>query len=106
MKISGELQAEIFKSALVLAGAGVIIFFGKKFVDGLSQKLGSIPDTLGKAATAVGGAIGATGAAALSGIEQAVQNTAENQKAFNAAQLNKITDSIIPPFDPGTGTGW
>jgi len=106
MKVSGELQAEIFKAAMVMTVAGLVIYFGKKFVDGLSEKVGNIPDTLGKAASALGGAVGSAGSAAVSGIEKAVANTAQNQKDFAATQLAKITAQIIPPFDPGTGTGW
>jgi hypothetical protein len=99
MKVSGELQAEIFKAAMVMTVAGVVIYFGKKFVDGLSAKVGNIPNALGEAAVAVGGAVGSASTAALSGIEKAVKNTSETQKNFNTQQIDKFLGVI--PFDPG-----
>jgi len=104
MKVSGELQAEIFKAAMVMTVAGVILYYGKKFVDSASAKLGSIPDTIGEAVTSVGSAVGATGSAALSGIEQAMKNTSQTQADKNAANLAKVYP--WPSFDPGTGQGW
>jgi len=42
MKISGPLQAEIFKTTLAVIAAGVVVYYGKKFVDAASAKLGQV----------------------------------------------------------------
>ena len=63
MTLSGQSQAELIKAALVVAVAGVIVYYGKKFVDGFTSQVGSIADAPAKAITAIGGAVGAAGAA-------------------------------------------
>lgn len=79
MTLSGQSQAELIKAALVIAMAGVVVYYGKKFIDGASEKLGSIADAPAKAFTAVGNAVGSAGAAVInsakSGIEKAASAT-------------------------------
>ena len=79
MTLSGQSQAELIKAALIVAMAGVIVYYGKKFVDGASAKLGSIANAPAEAVTAIGNAVGAAGAAVIdsakSGIEKAASAT-------------------------------
>lgn len=122
MKLSGQSQAELIKAALVVAAAGVIVYYGKKFVDGFTSQLPSLADAPSKAITAVGAAIGSASAAVVeaskSGIEKAMdatKTTAGNVpmntfKIFGAYTKN-LADTITGktynvPFDAGTGTGW
>lgn len=122
MTLSGQSQAELIKAALVVAVAGVIVYYGKKFVDGFTSQVGSIADAPAKIATALGGAVGSASAAVVeaskSGIEKAMsatQTTAGNVplntfKIVGAYSKN-LTDTLTGksynvPFDSGSGTGW
>lgn len=106
MKISGPLQAEIFKTTLGLMVAGVVLYYGKKFVDAASSKLGSIADAPSAAVTAIGDAVGATGAAVVeatkSGIEKANANikqtapTSGQSVAANVIQTQKASGFALP----------
>jgi hypothetical protein len=84
MKLSGQSQAELIKAALVVAAAGVIVYYGKKFVDGFTSKVGSLADAPAKAVTALGAAIGSAGSAvvesAKAGIEKANENIKQTAK--------------------------
>jgi hypothetical protein len=106
MKISGPLQAEIFKTTLGLMVAGVVLYYGKKFVDAASSRLGSIADAPAQAVAAIGDAVGATGAAvveaATSGIEKANDNikqtvpTSGQSVAANVIQTQKASGFSLP----------
>lgn len=54
MKISGPLQAELFKAVLVTVVAGGIVWFGKKMFDRLAANVTSVADIPGKISQAVG----------------------------------------------------
>jgi uncharacterized protein (DUF697 family) len=122
MTLSGQSQAELIKAALVVAVAGVIVYYGKKFVDGFTSQVGSIADAPAKAITALGGAIGSASAsvvnASKSGIEKAMsatQTTAGNVplntfKIVGAYSKN-LADTLAgktynESFDSGSGSGW
>lgn len=122
MTLSGQSQAELIKAALVIAAAGVIVYYGKKFVDGFTSQVGSLADAPAKAFTAVGAAVGSAGAAVVeaskSGIEKAMDSqktTAGNvplntMKIFGAYTKN-LTDTITGktynlPFDTVQGQGY
>lgn len=106
MKLSGQSQAEIIKAALIVAAAGVIVYYGKKFVDGFTSKVGQIADAPAKAITAIGGAVGAAGAAAVdaakSGIEKASENIvqvapkADTSIAKNAVTISRSSGYALP----------
>jgi hypothetical protein len=106
MKLSGQSQAEIIKAALIIAAAGVIVYYGKKFVDGFSSKLGELADAPAKAFVALGDAVGSAGAAvvetAKSGIEKANENISqvapktETSIAVNAATVSRSSGFAIP----------
>ena len=80
MTLSGQSQAELIKAALIVAMAGVVVYYGKKFIDGASAKLGSIANAPAEAVTAIGNAVGSAGAAVIesakSGIEKAASSMA------------------------------
>lgn len=116
MRISGPLQAEIFKTTLGVIAAGIVLYYGKKFVDAAGKKLGSIADAPAAAVTALGDAVGATGAAivdtAKSGIEAAAANVkqiapiAENPVIVNTARTQKSSGFAIPaPIAAGFAIG-
>lgn len=122
MTLSGQSQAELIKAALVVAVAGVIVYYGKKFVDGFSQSASSIVDAPAKAIAALGNAAGAASAAtveaAKSGIEKAmdVQKTTAGNVPLNTfkivgAYTKNLADQITgktynQTFDSGSGSGW
>lgn len=127
MRLSGESQAELIKAAFVVAAAGVIVYYGKKFVDAASSKLGSIANAPAEAVTALGDAVGSIGAAAVdsakSGIEKAASATQTQggtpvlttAKLFGATAQNLVNSlmgnstTAVPnfgKFDTGTGEGW
>ena len=122
MTLSGQSQAELIKAALVVAVAGVIVYYGKKFVDGFTSQVGSIADAPAKAITAIGGAVGAAGAAVVeaskSGIERAMDatkttagNVPLNTFKIVGAYSKNLADTIAgrtynQPFDSGSGSGW
>lgn len=123
MQLSGQSQAELIKAALVIAMAGVIVYYGKKFVDGASAKLGSIADAPAKAFTAVGNAVGAASAAVIdsakSGIEKAASATQTQggtpilttTKLLSLNAQNLVDNLLgnkpkLPAFDAGAGEGW
>jgi len=122
MRLSGQSQAELIKAALVVATAGVIVYYGKKFIDGFSAKAGSIVDAPAKIATAIGDAVGSASSAvvesAKSGIEKAMDatKTTAGNVPLNSIKLissysqnlaNTITGKTYNvPFDSGSGQGW
>jgi len=122
MRLSGQSQAELIKAALVVATAGVIVYYGKKFIDGFSAKAGSIIDAPAKAITAIGDAVGSVSAAAVesakSGIEKAMDATKTTAGAAPLTTLKlmsaygkNLTDTLTGntynvPFDSGSGQGW
>jgi hypothetical protein len=122
MTLSGQSQAELIKAALVVAVAGVIVYYGKKFVDGFTSQVGSIADAPAKAITALGGALGSASAAVVdaskSGIEKAMStNTATagnvplNTFKIIGAYSKNLADTLTgksynQPFDSGSGSGW
>lgn len=112
MRLSGQSQAELIKAALVLVTAGVIVYYGKKFVDGLSEKAGAIIDAPAKVFTALGGAVGAAGAAAVdatkSGIEKAVAASQNRDAALSGVRKSTLGAMVYPQtynesFDAGQG---
>jgi hypothetical protein len=116
MKISGPLQAEIFKTTLGVIAAGVVIYYGKKFVDAASQKLGSIADAPAAAVTALGDAIGSAGAAAVEAAKTGIEKAAENVQqiaptqgatiAENVAKTQKASGFAMPlPLSIGAAAG-
>lgn len=122
MTLSGQSQAELIKAALVVAMAGVIVYYGKKFVDGASAKLGSLANAPAEAVTAIGNAVGSAGAAVIdsakSGIEKAASATQTQGGtpiltttkilSLNAQNLvdNLLGKPKLPAFDAGAGEGW
>lgn len=122
MRLSGQSQAELIKAALVVAVAGVIVYYGKKFVDGFTSQVGSIADAPAKAITAIGGAVGAASAAVVeaskSGIEKAMDatkttagNVPLNTFKIVGAYSKNLADTLTgkaynQPFDSGSGSGW
>jgi uncharacterized protein (DUF697 family) len=122
MTLSGQSQAELVKATLVLVAAGVIVYYGKKFIDGFTSKVGSIADAPSKIATAIGGAVGSAGAAVVeaskSGIEKAMdsQKTTAGNVPLNTFKIlgmysKNFADNLTGktynvPFDAGTGEGW
>ena len=122
MTLSGQSQAELIKAALIVAMAGVVVYYGKKFIDGASEKLGSIADAPAKAFTAVGNAVGSAGAAVInsakSGIEKAASATATQggtpilttTKILNLNAQN-LVDNLLGnkyniPFDTNNQTSY
>jgi len=122
MRLSGQSQAELIKAALVVATAGVIVYYGKKFIDGFASKAGSIIDAPAKAITAIGDAVGSVSAtvvdSAKSGIEKAMDATKTTAgvaplttlKLMSAYGKN-LTDTLTGntynvPFDAGSGQGY
>lgn len=115
MTLSGQSQAELIKAALVVATAGVIVYYGKKFVDGFTSKVGSIADAPAKAFTAIGGALGSAGAAVIeasqSGIEKASASMADRNAALTGVRKTTLGALVYPTsynetFDAGTGNGY
>ena len=123
MTLSGQSQAELIKAALVVAMAGVIVYYGKKFVDSASAKLGSIANAPAEAVTAIGNAVGAAGAAVIdsakSGIEKAASATQTQggtpilttTKILGVGAQNLVDNLLgnkpkLPAFDAGSGEGW
>ena len=115
MRLSGQSQAELIKAALVVATAGVIVYYGKKFIDGFSAKAGSIVDAPAKAFTALGDAVGAASAAVVdaskSGIEKAAASMTNRDSALTGVRKTTLGALIYPSsynesFDAGTGAGY
>jgi chromosome segregation ATPase len=122
MTLSGQSQAELIKAALVIAAAGVIVYYGKKFVDGFTSQVGSLADAPAKAFTAVGAAVGSAGAAVVeaskSGIEKAMDsqkttagNVPLNTMKILGAYTKQAVDSMTGktynmPFDTVQGQGY
>lgn len=115
MTLSGQGQAELIKAALVVATAGVIVYYGKKFVDGFTSKVGSIADAPAKAITAIGGAIGSASASVIdaskSGIEKAAAASANRDNVLSGVRKTTLGALVYPdtynvPFDSGSGQGW
>lgn len=123
MTLSGQSQAELIKAALVVAMAGVIVYYGKKFVDGASAKLGSIANAPAEAITALGDAVGTASAAVInsakSGIEKAASATQTQggtpilttTKILSVGAQNLVDNLLgnkpkLPAFDAGSGEGW
>lgn len=106
MRLSGQSQAELIKAALVIATAGVIVYYGKKFVDSVTAKIPDVASIPEKIVTAVGDAVGSAGAAALeatkSGIEKASENIAQSAPsantpiAVNVAKVQKASGFAMP----------
>lgn len=115
MTLSGQSQAELIKAAMVVALAGVIVYYGKKFVDAASSKLGSVADAPSKIVTAIGDAVGSAGAAVVegtkSGIEKAAAASANRDAALSGVRKTTLGALVYPdtynvPFDSGSGQGW
>lgn len=80
MTLSGQSQAELIKAALVIAAAGVIVYYGKKFVDGFTSQVGSIADAPSKIVTAIGGAVGSASAAVVEASKSGIEKAMDSQK--------------------------
>ena len=115
MTLSGQSQAELIKAALVLTAAGIIVYYGKKFVDGFTSQVGSIADAPAKIITAIGGAVGSAGAAVIdaskSGIEKAAAASANRDSVLTGVRQTTLGKMVYPnsynvPFDAGSGEGW
>jgi len=115
MTLSGQSQAELIKATLVLVAAGVIVYYGKKAVDGFTQKVGAVADAPSKIATAIGGALGSAGAAVIdaskSGIEKASAAATNRDSALSGVRKTTLGALVYPdtyavPFDAGSGSGW
>jgi hypothetical protein len=122
MTLSGQSQAELVKAALIVAAAGVIVYYGKKFVESVTSKVPDIATIPEKIVVAVGDAVGSAGAAVVeaskSGIEKAMdaQKTTGGNVPLNSLKLfgtysKMATDSLMGksynvPFDSGSGQGW
>lgn len=116
MKLSGQSQAELIKATLVLVTAGVIVYYGKKFVDSVTSKIPDIATLPEKIVVAAGDALGSAGAAvvetAKSGIEKANDNISQvapksNESiAVNAAKVSRASGFTIPlPFAAAASAG-
>lgn len=95
MKISGPLQAEIFKTTLAVIAAGVVVYYGKKFVDAASAKLGSVADAPAAAVTAIGDAIGSAGAAVVEATKSGIEKANENVKQVAPTSGNTFAGNVI-----------
>lgn len=80
MTLSGQSQAELIKAALVLTAAGIIVYYGKKFVDGITSKAGSIVDLPEKVVTAIGEAVGEAGSAVVTASKSGIEKAMDSQK--------------------------
>jgi uncharacterized protein (DUF697 family) len=80
MTLSGQSQAELIKAALVLTAAGIIVYYGKKFVDGVTSKAGSIVDLPEKVVTAIGEAVGEAGSAVVTASKSGIEKAMDSQK--------------------------
>jgi hypothetical protein len=122
MKLSGQSQAELIKAALVIATAGVIVYYGKKFVDSFTAKIPDIATIPEKIVSAAGDALGSASAAVVnaskSGIEKAmdVRQTTAGNVPLNTLKIistysKNLGDTLLGktynvPFDSGKGEGW
>lgn len=122
MTLSGQSQAELIKATLVLVAAGVVVYYGKKFVDSVTAKIPDIATIPEKVITAAGDAIGTAGAAVVSASKSGIEKAMDAQKttagnvplnsmkiagAYSQAFVNKITGkTYTEKFDAGTGEGW
>jgi uncharacterized protein (UPF0333 family) len=116
MRLSGQSQAELIKAALVLAAAGVIVYYGKKFVDSFTSKIPDIATIPEKVITAAGDALGSASAAvvevAKSGIEKANDNIAQvapkqnTSIAANAVNVSRSSGFAVSlPFAVASSAG-
>lgn len=122
MTLSGQSQAELVKATLVLIAAGVIVYYGKKFVDSVTSKIPDIATIPEKIVVAAGDALGSAGAAVVTASKSGIEKAMDNQKTTGGnVPLNSLklfgayskmaTDSLMGksynvPFDSGSGQGW
>jgi hypothetical protein len=122
MRLSGQSQAELIKAALVVATAGVIVYYGKKFIDGFAAKAGSIVDAPAKIVTAIGDAVGTASAAAVEGAKSGIEKAMDSSKTtagvaplttlkLMSAYGKNLSDTLMGktynvPFDAGSDGNW
>lgn len=97
MKISGQLQAELFKAVVVTIIAGGIVYMGKRFFDKVSEKVTTITDIPSKVVETVVETVNA-------GVEKVQEVAREGGRTFqqaNTPSAQNLLDATKPKYpDP------
>jgi hypothetical protein len=93
MRLSGQSQAELIKAALVVATAGVIVYYGKKFVDSFTAKIPDIASIPEKIVTAAGDALGSASAAVVDTAKSGIEKASESANVKVTQAGNPVTTS-------------
>ena len=98
MKLSGQSQAELIKATLVLVAAGVIVYYGKKFVDSVTSKIPDIATIPEKIVVAAGDALGTAGAAVVETAKSGIEKANDKLKSkISTREVISVTDDDLFP---------